>query len=101
MLYRSNLDKAEAISRLGNPTRDDGPIARILWKRATILESDLSGKHAEEATDLKAKAAEIKQRLMASGEGGMIPHYEDQGNSKDKENREEDSYNALVSLFYR
>ncbi|KAH9220315.1 P-loop containing nucleoside triphosphate hydrolase protein [Leptodontidium sp. 2 PMI_412] len=98
---RSNLDKAEAISRLGSPARDDGPIARILWKRATILESDSSGKHAEEATDLKAKAAEIKQRLMASGEGGMIPHYEDQGNSKDKENREEDSYDALVSLFYR
>ncbi|KAH6690247.1 hypothetical protein BKA61DRAFT_287339 [Leptodontidium sp. MPI-SDFR-AT-0119] len=98
---RSNLDKAEAISRLWSPARDDGPIARILWKRATILESDSSGKHAEEATDLKAKAAEIKRRLMASGEGGMIPHYEDQGNSKDKENREEDSYDALVSLFYR
>ncbi|KAG4437548.1 hypothetical protein IFR05_006982 [Cadophora sp. M221] len=94
----SNLNKAEAISRLRSPARDDGPIARILWKRATVLQGHPSGTAAEEALEIKAKAAEIKRYLMASGEGGTIPCGDGQDTSKDSE---EDSYDALVPLFYR
>ncbi|PVH73594.1 hypothetical protein DL98DRAFT_594860 [Cadophora sp. DSE1049] len=94
---QGNEETAKAISRLRSQARDDGPIARILWKRATILESRSAGTNKEEVFALKAKANEIKQRLMASGEGGMIHRGDDDRAEVD----EEDSYDALVPLCYR
>lgn len=92
------LDKARAISELRSPTRDDGPIARILWKTAVVLESDSYNSFAKEAEDLRKKAEVAQQQLLASGEGGVIP-FIDEGDSE--RNDEEDSYDSLVPLFFR
>lgn len=92
------LDKARAISELRSPNRDDGPIARILWKTAVVLESDPLNTFAAEAAELRSKAEVAQQQLLAIGEGGIIP-FIDEDDSERK--AEEDSYDVLVPLFYR
>jgi hypothetical protein len=66
--------------------------------QAKVLESDTFGKYQEEAEDLRRRAAAAQQELLAAGEGGDIPVPND--NYADR-NMEEDSYDALVPLFYR
>jgi len=95
---RNNLGKALAIAELRSPNRDDGPIARILWTIAKVLASDTFGKYQEEAESLRRRAAAAQQELLATGEGGDIPILNDDYADRDME---EDSYDALVPLFYR
>ena len=92
------LDKARTISELRSPSRDDGPTARILWKTSVVLASDPYNSHANEADELRKKAEVAKQQLLASGEGGVIPFIDEGDNER---NEEEDSYDALVPLFFR
>jgi len=101
------LDKARAIAELRSPTRDDGTIARILWKTAVVMESDTFGKHssaaavrtyAVEAADLRHRAEVARLQLLASGEGGIIP-FIDEGIAE--RNQEEDSYDVLIPLYFR
>jgi hypothetical protein len=96
-IHRYNLNKALTIAELRSPNRDDGPIARILWTMAKFLDSDTLGRYAEEAQRLRNRAAVAQQKLVAAGEGGEIPVL---GNEADRD-LEEDSYDALVPLFYR
>ncbi len=70
--YRSFLNKALTIAELRSPNRDDGPIARILWTKAKVLESATFGNYQEEAEGLRRRAAAAKQELFAAGEGGDI-----------------------------
>jgi hypothetical protein len=95
---RNYLGKALAIAELRSPNRDDGPIARILWTTAKVLATDTFGKYQEEAENLRRRAAAAQQELLATGEGGDIPILNDEYADRDTE---EDSYDALVPLFYR
>jgi len=95
---RQLLDKAKAIAELRSPTRDDGVIARILWKTAVVLESDVYGTYAAEAAELRKRAEVARQDLLNSGEGGLIPFIDEYEAERDEE---EDSYDALVPLFFR
>jgi hypothetical protein len=63
-----------------------------------VLESDTFGSFAREAAELRAKADVAQQNLIASGEGGLIPFIDEDDNDR---NAEEDSFDALVPLFYR
>jgi len=98
ILYRNNLKKALTIAELRSPNRDDGPIARILFTQAKVLESDIFGKYQEEAEALRARAATAQQELLSAGEGGGIPVLNENHADYDIE---DDSYDALVPLFYR
>jgi hypothetical protein len=97
-LHRHNLNKALTIAELRSPNRDDGHIARILWKTAMVLENNTFGKFAEEAERLKTRALVAQQQMLASGEGGEIPFIEGYEGDLSKE---EDSYAALIPLFFR
>jgi hypothetical protein len=97
-LSRGLLDKAKAIAELRCPTHDDGVIARILWKTAVVLESDTYGTYATEAADMRRRAEVARLRLLASGEGGIIPFIDEDDAER---NQEEDSYDALVPLYFR
>jgi hypothetical protein len=98
ILYRNNLKKALTIAELRSPNRDDGPIARILFTQAKVLESDTFGRYQEEAEALRRRAATAQQELLSLGEGGEIPVLNENYADRDME---EDSYDALVPLFYR
>ena len=78
-----------------SPNRDDGVIARILWKTAVVLESDVLGKFYSEAAELRQRAELARNQLVASGEGGSIPFVDED------DAEEQASYDALVPLFYR
>ncbi|KAG4441818.1 hypothetical protein IFR05_002682 [Cadophora sp. M221] len=95
---RGNLDAALVISALRSPAREDGPIVRTMWKKACVLEQYPEGKHLEEAKDLKRRAERLKETLTVGGEGGTVPFADEEGRER---NQEEDSYDALVPLFYR
>lgn len=96
--HRHNLQKALTIAELRSPNRDDGQIARILWKTALVLENDTLGKYAEEADSYRIRAAVAQQQMLASGEGGEIPYVDEYDADRDLE---EHSYDALVPLFFR
>jgi hypothetical protein len=49
--------------------RNDGTIARILWKTAKVLEADAKSFHLQEANNLKKRAAIARVKLLTSGEG--------------------------------
>ncbi|KAH7416710.1 hypothetical protein BKA64DRAFT_701492 [Cadophora sp. MPI-SDFR-AT-0126] len=93
-----DFEKAKAILRLRSPTRDDGPIARLLWKTAVILDTDPDGESKADAAKLRLQARQARQELVANGEGGEVPYDERDGRDRSKE---EDSFAALVPLFYR
>lgn len=69
-----------------------------MWKKACVLEQYPNGKHLEEAKDLKRRAERLKETLTVSGEGGTVPFADEEGRER---NQEEDSYDALVPLFFR
>jgi len=95
---KNHLDKARIIAELRSPNRDDGPIARILWKTAIVLESNPLGQHAKEAQELRNRAAVAQQQLISAGEGGELPHNDEDNTER---NEEKDSYDVLVPLFHR
>ena len=96
--HRGYLHKAKQIAQLRSPNRDDGVIARIVWKTAVILESDVLGKFSSDAAALRHRAEVARQVLRASGEGGLIPFIDEEDAERDQE---EDSFDALVPLFFR
>jgi hypothetical protein len=73
-------------------------IARILWKKAVVLESDPFREHMEEAAELRKRAEIAKASLFANGEGGYIPFAEEKNWER---KQEEDEYNSLVPLYFR
>jgi len=95
---RMYLEKARTIGQLRSPDVDDGSLARILWKLATVLESDHLGRHGEDASSLRLRADVARVVLTARGEGGGIAYAEEDRAEQDKE---EYIYDALVPLFLR
>jgi hypothetical protein len=63
-----------------------------------VLESDVLGKFATEADALRQRAELARKTLVALGEGGSIPFVDEQDTERDQE---EDTFDALVPLFYR
>lgn len=93
------MDKALAIAQLRSSNRDDGTIARILWKTSKVMEDDTYGTYAKQAEELRIRAEVAQKTLIGNGECGMIIAIDDKGNLDADE--EEDSYDALVPLYFR
>jgi hypothetical protein len=84
---------------LRSPSRDDGSIARILWKKSVVLESDTFGTYAKEAEGLRIRAEVALKTLTGNGEGQLTVAVD---NDDDADIDEvEDSFDALVPGFFR
>jgi len=99
MITRGLLDKAMAIAELRSPNRDDGTMARILWKTSVVLEDDPYGTYNDEANDMRIRAEVARTTLMGNGEGALVVALDDDGNADS--NEVEDSYDALVPGYFR
>lgn len=95
-----HLDKALLIAQLRSPNRDDGTIARILWKISVILRSETTGLYQEEANDLQIRAEMARGLLNSSGEGKTFTTTDDDG-FVIVGDEEETSFDALVPGFFR
>lgn len=88
-----------AIASLRSPGRDDGTMARIMWKKSIVLDSDTFGAYLDEAKELRDRADLALRKLNASGEGGVVFSVDDDGNPDADE--EENAYDSLVPGFFR
>jgi hypothetical protein len=88
-----------AIAQLRSPNRDDGVMARIMWKTSKVMEDDTYGTYAKQAEELRIRAEVAQKVLTGSGEGGVIIAIDEKGNLDAWE--EEDSYDALVPAYFR
>jgi hypothetical protein len=98
-VLRGFLDKALAIAQLRSPSRDDGTMARILWKKSVVLGDDVTGTYQKEADELRIRADLALRKLSQNGEGSSVVTIDDEGNAEWVET--EDSYDALVPVFFR
>lgn len=88
-----------AIAELRSPDRDDGTMARIMWKKSMVLESDPYGTFQDEATALRIRAELALRKLTTNGEGGIVVSLDDEGNADQGE--VEDAYDSLVPGYFR
>ncbi len=88
-----------AIAQLRSPDRDDGTMARIMWKTSLVLESETFGTYQEEATGLRIRAELALKTLTAKGEGGIVLSLDEEGNADQAE--VEDAYDSLVPGYFR
>ncbi|PVH79053.1 hypothetical protein DL98DRAFT_633450 [Cadophora sp. DSE1049] len=95
------LEKSKLIAEMRSPIRNDGTIARLLWKMAVVVESSGAGSHVAQAAILRSKAEKIKQELVVASEGGAIRSRDGLLISAGEHCQEESSYDALVPLFFR
>lgn len=95
---RSDLERSRIVSALRSPAHEDGPLVRTMWKKACVLENYPQNRYVDEARELKRRAERLKEGLMLSGEGGAIPYVDRNGSERDQK---EESYDALVPLFFR
>lgn len=99
------LAKARNIAELRSPARDDGTIARILWKIAMVLKNQPSGmsvKDAQEADQLLARAYVAKAALTGTGEAGEGEIYDlDRREAMTEMDKEEESFDLLVPGYFR
>jgi hypothetical protein len=99
LLRRAYLDKAMTIAQLRSPDRDDGTMARIMWKKSQVLESETLGESMAEANDLRIRAELALKTLTAKGEGAMVFSFGDDGNPDPDEM--EEAYDSLVPGYFR
>ncbi len=100
------LNKARNIAELRSPARDDGTIARILWKIAMVLRNNPDGTslaHAQEAEQLLARAYNARAALQASGEAGepRDEYNQDLRYPMSEKDEEKISFELLVPGLYR
>lgn len=99
------LTKARSAAELRSPARDDGTIARILWKLAMVQKNNhasISVGESNEVDELLARAYNARSQLTAAREGG-------EGEIFDLDNRagmteyevEEESFDMLVPGHFR
>ncbi|KAK0118550.1 hypothetical protein ONS95_007438 [Cadophora gregata] len=92
------LRKALSIARLRSPGRDDGTVARILWKTANVLKGTQSASESE--INYMRKAAEAAlQDPKNHGEGMLILTLDEKGEVNEQEL--EEAYDKLVPEFFR
>jgi len=94
---RNHLEKALAIAEFRSPARDDGTIARILFKMAKVLETD--PQNHQRAQEFRARAGVARLTLTGMGEGHILHIIDEDGNVEFDE--EDDAFDALVPIFYR
>ncbi len=87
------------IAELKSPYRDDGMIARIMWKKSVVLESDMYGTFRTTANELLMRAEIKRKQLAGSGEGDIVIALDEDGNPDASET--EDSYNVVVPGYCR
>jgi hypothetical protein len=97
--HRAYLDKALTIAQLRSPDRDDGTMARIMWKKFQVLESETFGGSIIEANDLRIRSELALKTLTAKGEGAIVFSLVDDGNVDPDEM--EDAYDSLVPGCFR
>jgi tetratricopeptide (TPR) repeat protein len=99
------LSKARHIAELRSPLRDDGTIARILWKISMVLRNQPSGmsvKEAKEADQILARAYLARSALTESGEAAEGEIYDlDRREAMSEMEREEESFDLLVPGYFR
>lgn len=88
-----------AIAQLRSPDRDDGTMARIMWKKSQVLESDTFGTFLDDASELRIRAELALKTLSAQGQGGIVFSFDDDGSPDPDEM--EDAYDSLVSGYFR
>jgi hypothetical protein len=88
-----------AIAQLRSPDRDDGTMARIMWKTSVVLESDTFGTFQDEATALRNRAELAIRELSAKGEGGGVLVLDEEGGVD--QNEMEDAFDSLVPGYFR
>ena len=99
LLHRAYLDKALTIAQLRSPDRDDGTMARIMWKKLQVLESETFGGSIIEANALRIRAELALKTLTTQGEGAIVFSLVDDGNPDPDEM--EDAYDSLVPGCFR
>ncbi len=93
------------IAQLRSPNRDDGMLARTLWKLSKVLEADTYGTYQQEADDMRRRAEVARAKLNNIGEGALLSSgdavvsLDDEGNVDAME--EEDTYDALIPGYFR
>lgn len=93
------LDKAMTIAQIRSPIRDDGTMARILWKTSLVLERDTLGRYQDEASQKRIRAEVIRTKLNNNGEGALVLAFGEDDYTDQTE--EEDTYDALVPGYFR
>ena len=95
------LKKALTIARLRSPGRDDGIVARILWRTALVSKATQATQATSDAEIASIhKAAEAAfQDPRNYGEGMLILTLDDKGNEDEQEL--EEAYDKLVPEFFR
>lgn len=99
IFFRGYLAKARSIAELRSPTRDDGTVARILWKTAQALKYHVSGAGNEEARQLLERAYAARDALNASGEAVDVPFNDDE--ERPEIENEEETFDQLVPGYFR
>jgi hypothetical protein len=99
LFRRAYLDKAMAIAQFRNPDRDDGTIARIIWKKSQVLESEPFGASIDEANELRIRAELALKTLSGSRKRAIVFSVDDDGNPDPEEM--EDAYDSLVPGYFR
>ena len=89
-----------AIAQLRSPNRDDGTIARVLWKMSVVLEDDTFGTYQSVANEMRIRAEVARRTLTGNGEGGLTFVAIDEDGNADA-NEVEDSFDALVPEYLR
>jgi hypothetical protein len=103
---RGFLAKARNIAELRSPGRDDGTIARILWKTAQVKRNNPAGvslKDAKDADELLSRAYLARAALIASNEAGEldVTNMSTTGVDPDNWEADEDSFDQLVPGYFR
>jgi len=88
-----------AIAQLRSPHRDDGTMARILWKKSVVLESDTYGTFQNVANEMRLRAELARKELTSNGEGGVVISLDEDGDPDALET--EESYDVLVPGYFR
>ncbi|CZT03883.1 uncharacterized protein RAG0_10529 [Rhynchosporium agropyri] len=96
---KAYLDKAMAIAQLRSPDRDDGTMARMMWRMSVVLDSDTYGTFQDEATALRNRAELAMREMSAQGEGGGVLVLDEEGAVD--QNEMEDAFNSLVPGYLR
>jgi hypothetical protein len=102
---RGFLAKARKIAELRSPARDDGHIARALWKTAMVLRNQPAGvspQDMKKSEQLLARAYNAKSQLIASGEAGEGEICDCDARDRMTEmEKEEESFDLLIPGYFR
>jgi hypothetical protein len=74
-------------------------MARILWKKSVVLESDTYGTFQTVANEMRLRAELARKELTSNGEGGVVISLDEEGDPDALET--EELYDVLVPGYFR